>query len=236
MTTIATDDEGDEACANRFVGDFAWPMPWIAWPILCEEDEQDAYMAERDFVERGLSKGDREFDFEYRYYAYGCNDEYNPQELDAKTRSRYLRWIQSQLNKTKELYSPFSDKVEEGLERFWNDSFLLEHNVREMHREWVIELKDLSEEDHEFDVGYHYDTYGDDDLYNPHDFVGVTRTRYLRWIESKVTKIEQLYSPFTNKVEEKLREFWNDSFLRQHNVVDMYSEWEAEKMANETNV
>jgi hypothetical protein len=124
MTTIATDDEGDEACANRFVGDFAWPMPWIAWPILCEEDEQDAYMAERDFVERGLSKGDREFDFGYRYYAYGCNDEYNPQELDAKTRSRYLRWIQSQLNKTKELYSPFSDKVEEGLEHFWNDPFI----------------------------------------------------------------------------------------------------------------
>jgi len=85
-------------------------------------------------------------------------------------------------------------------------------------------------------VGYHYDTYGDDDLYNPHDFVGVTRTRYLRWIESKVTNIEQLHSPFTNKVEEKLREFWNDSFLRQHNVVDMYSEWEAEKMANETSV
>ena len=95
-----------------------------------KDEAYDEYMAERAFVESSITDDDREFDIEYLSYAYGCNeiaDLYDPQEFDADTRLRFLKWIQHRIGKIK-------DEVD--IEALWNDSFFHYHNVEDMYIAW----------------------------------------------------------------------------------------------------
>jgi hypothetical protein len=101
-----------------------------AW--IYEDDSCGAYMAERAFVEGTLSDDDREFDVEYLSYAYGCDtiaELYNPHEFDSETRTRYLRWIQQKV-------APVKEELKEA---FWDDAFLIHHNIRAMFTAWEVE-------------------------------------------------------------------------------------------------
>jgi hypothetical protein len=100
-----------------------------AW--LDEDDACAAYMAERAFVEGTLSDDDREFDVGYLLYAYGCDTIaklYNPHEFDSETRTRFLWWIQRQVAPVKEEFR----------EAFWDDAFLIHHNIRAMYTAWEV--------------------------------------------------------------------------------------------------
>jgi hypothetical protein len=96
------------------------------------EKEIDEYNAEREFVERSISDDDRKFDLTYHFYAYGTSTiehDYNPHEFDSTTRIRFLKWIQRQLDKPHLI----EDKEKEA---FWNNTFFLHHNVRQMYNAW----------------------------------------------------------------------------------------------------
>jgi hypothetical protein len=101
-----------------------------AW--IYEDDACAAYMAaERAFVEQTLSNDDREFDVGYYFYAYGCSttaELYNPHDFDFETQTRFLRWIQRQVAPVKEEFR----------EAFWDDAFLIHHNIRAMYSEWEV--------------------------------------------------------------------------------------------------
>ncbi len=102
-----------------------------------KDDACAAYMAERAFVEGTLSDDDRQFDIGYLSFAYGCNtiaQLYNPHEFDLQTRIRFLRWIQRQVAAIKEeAFLHFNAE-----EAFWDDTFLLYHNVRAMYTAWKM--------------------------------------------------------------------------------------------------
>jgi hypothetical protein len=88
-------------------------------------------MAEHTFVEQTLSDDDREFNVGYYLYAYGCNtiaELYNLHDFDFETRTRFLWWIQRQVAPVKEEFK----------EAFWDDAFLIHHNIWAMHSEWEV--------------------------------------------------------------------------------------------------
>jgi hypothetical protein len=94
-----------------------------AW--INEDDACAAYMAEGAFVEGTLSDDEREFDVGYHLYAYGWDTIaklYNQHEFDSETQTRYLQWIQQQVAPVKEEFK----------ETFWDDAFLIRHNI------WVM--------------------------------------------------------------------------------------------------
>ena len=98
---------------------------------IYEDDACAAYMAERAFVEQYLSNDDREFDVGYHFYAYGCStiaELYNPHDFDFETRTRFLRWIQRQV-------APLEEEFREA---FWDDAFLIHHNIWAMYSEWEV--------------------------------------------------------------------------------------------------
>jgi hypothetical protein len=123
-------------------------------------------MAERAFVEGTISDDDREFDIGYLLYAYGCNtiaELYNPHEFDFETRTRFLQWIQRQVAPVKEAsnLNATAGEASHGLgsvnatptsitttshdeaslvkEAFWDDAFLVHHNIRAMYTAWEVE-------------------------------------------------------------------------------------------------
>jgi hypothetical protein len=112
-------------------------------PSRMADDASCAYMAERAFVESTLSDDDRQFDVGYLSYAYGCNtlaELYNPHEFDPETRTRFLRWIQSQVAAFMNA-APLPQVVPVAASEFWDDAFLLHHYVRAMmYTAWEVAL------------------------------------------------------------------------------------------------
>ena len=121
-------------------------LPHSSWtqppPSRMSADDSDAYMAERAFVERTISDDDRQFDVGYLSYAYGCHtlaELYNPHEFDPETRTRFLRWIQRQVAAFV-IAAPPPQVVPVAASEFWDDAFLLHHDVHAMYTAWEVSL------------------------------------------------------------------------------------------------
>jgi hypothetical protein len=103
---------------------------WGAW--IYEDDACAAYMTERAFIKQTLSEDDdQEFNVGYHLYTYGCNtiaELYNPHDFDSETQTRFLRWMQQQVAPVKEEFK----------EAFWDDAFLIHHNIWVLYTEWEV--------------------------------------------------------------------------------------------------
>lgn len=73
----------------------------------CSVDSADAHMAYNDHmhrIERYMSDDDRDFELNYLFYVHSYEwgeSPYLPQEFDAATRTRYLKWLQRQVTQLK---------------------------------------------------------------------------------------------------------------------------------------